>query len=84
MIQDIRKVLDYETVNAVVIAKTTNGIKLIKTKIDIFYNPETGVLDDDIFEMIEDEPCYRWDGENNFIPSKAKLIKILDLLDWRL
>lgn len=77
------ELFDYETVTALLKVSTVNGCYFVTTKIDMFFNEEDE-LDEDLFELKEDEPVYIWNGKKELEKTDLKIHRVYEVLDWRL
>lgn len=75
------RLFDYETLDVLAKIKFKYiGIRIVQTKMDIFYADE-GSLDYDIFEVREDEPIYIFKGINNWQEVDWEIDKVMEVLE---
>lgn len=77
---------DYETVDVIAKVKFKYlGTYIVQTKVDMFCTePKTGELDEDVYELRDDEPIYIFRGVNNWEEVAWEVDKVMEVLEWHL
>ena len=79
---NIIDLFDYEIVEALLKVKTCCGIETVQTRIKMFVTDKG--LDEDLIEVFDDEPIYKWNGINKFEEINRPILKVLEVIEWHL
>lgn len=74
------KVCDWDFVEAVFVANTYNGTRVLQGIIKMYITDKG--FDEDLVELLDDQPLYSWEGVMQFKEVDYPVYKIKEVLQW--